>query len=239
MQFDALPPAALVAMARRMPINDPVEGAALTVLEKHVRELPGEVLLDALRRDPGFVRICVKKGLGAEAADILRPRVLEHKPLPRWIAPDILELLTEHGPVDEPLNAAILWYLSRMPFWEDKTLRGILPKLHGVDFQKLVAAAWAYRTPPTLAPYALGLGDKEALRMTLKELHKPRALSGVRPWLVRTLAARLDSTLPPEQAWKWAYEHFSELECDAKTRKWGMRRAGDRGQGQETGEGRR
>jgi hypothetical protein len=223
-EFDALPPAALVALVRRMPIDTPTEWVALKVLEKHVRELPGDVLLDVLRLDSGFVRICVKKGLGAEAADILRPRVLAHKPLPRWGAPDILEPLAEHGPLDEPLNAAILWCLPRMSFWKNKTLRGLLPKLRGADFKKLVAEAWAYRIEKGsaigLAAYAMGIGDKEALRMTLKELPRPNSIWPSRSWLASTLAARLASDLPPEQAWKWACEHFSELEFDAETGKW-------------------
>ena len=96
------------------------------------------------------------------------------------------------------------------------------------DFESAIAEAWQiHRTGQDeqeqgqLAPYALALGDKEALRLTLQRLpglSEPRW----RTPILQLLAARLATELPPEDAFQWAVTHYPDLKFDPASGTYGL-----------------
>lgn len=222
----ALPPPGLMALAKRLPVRDFPNRAAQRVLEKHPADIPPEVLLDGLRRDPRFVTVCVKKGLGSEAAAILRARLREHRSLPPEAAPAIFKVVIGQTPLDAGLRADLHWHFVHANYKQGQ-IAPLLAKLEGFDFPSALAEAWATRRVDSnnenydLIPYALVLGDKEALRLTLRQL-QGKIPKWQRTRNLQLLAPRLATDLASDDAFRWAVEHYPELSFDPATGKFGM-----------------
>ena len=109
-----------------------------------------------------------------------------------------------------------------------RSIASILYDLEGFDFESAVTEAWRnQRTGSSnyditgLAPYALFLGDREALRLTLRRLQGEKQERERKP-ILQLLTAHLATDLLPEDAFHWAVENFTELEFDRVSRKYGL-----------------
>ncbi len=226
-KMQSLPAAGLVALAERLPTVRLADRVARRALLERADEVPDQVALDGLRRDARFVTLCTQKGLVAEAARILRLRLRDRLPLPRSYAADVLKVVISHTPIDTELAADLHWHFVHAG-WRQRDIAPLLHDLEGFDFETAIAEAWQIHRAgrsegeqSSLAPYALGLGDKEALRLTLQRLpgmSEPRW----RTPILQLLAPRLAIDLPPEDAFQWAVEHFTELTYNPATGTFGL-----------------
>ena len=226
-RWKGLPQEALVALANRLPLPQNPDHRARELLESRANEIPDDVALNGLRRDVLFVKLCMKKGLGAEAAEILRPRLREHRPLPDGAILGIIKTVLSHSPLDADLKTDLHWHFVH-PGSSTRSIASILYDLEGFDFESAVTEAWRnQRTGSSnyditgLAPYALFLGDREALRLTLRRLQGEKQERERKP-ILQLLTAHLATNLPPEDAFHWTVENFTELEFDRVSRKYGL-----------------
>lgn len=217
-KFRQLPDEGLPLLMDRMPLHETADRAARTVLVERADAVSSEACLDALRRDSLFVELCVKKGLEAEAAEILRPLLRKRQPLLPDVSATILRLVAKRFPLDDTLAADLGWHFVRAG-WSQYQAIPILAGLEGFDFEPVLSEAWR-RCPVArhdhgeseLAPYALRLGDREALRLTLLKLraripeHERERVTGL-----------LGDALPPGRGAEWAERHFEELRFDASS----------------------
>lgn len=223
-KFRQLPDVALPVLMNRLPVHEDPDLAARTVLARRADALDPRSCLDALRRDPLFIDLCVAKGLDAEAAGIVRPLLRRRQPLQPDVAPTILRIVAEQLPLDGELAADLRWHFVRAG-WTQYQVASVLAGLPGFDFDATLAEAW-HRFPPgesdhaqrELAAHALRLGDKEALRLTLLKL-RGRLREGERERTLALLTERLDGGESPA----WAERHFADLRFDPETRRFMLR----------------
>ena len=138
---------------------------------------------------------------------------------------NVTKVVIDHTPLDPGLAADLRWHFLHA-IWQQHLLAPLLHDHEGFDFEASIAEVWqSHRTghdedeQAQLAPYALVLGDKEALRLTLRRLTHMREKTR-REQILHLLTPRLATDLPPEEAYGWAVENFPALRFDPVSRRY-------------------
>jgi len=227
-KFQALPKEALIELAKRLPAHAGVDASVFHILGRRISELPPELLLDGLKRDERFAHLCVKKNLGKQAAPILLEAIRSRRLFPRGSTSGVVKVVTQHYPLTPQLERDLTWRLVHAGPWERGEIAAALNQVEGFDFKTAIAKAWTMalaergvNSSQRLAPFAVRLGDKEALRLTLVQLKKNQP-KWIRAQQIELLDKSLETDLPPEEAVVWATENFSELQFNSKTGRFSM-----------------
>ena len=219
-KFKVLPTAGLIELAKRIPMYRAADDQALHLLSKRSSELPDEILIDGLKRDDRFVGLCIKNKLGAQVAPLLIKRIKERKPLMQNAAGQIVSLVTKHATLTPELKADLHWHFVHAGY-QQHSIASTLSELPDFDFHSSIQEAWMLSfggkgRRAQIAPYALCLGDKEALRLTLLWFR------GQHPeWLKKKHTVRLqkvlESQLSRADMLAWAEKNFTRLAFDPET----------------------
>ena len=221
-ELNDIPSAGLIELARHLPIYDDVDIRILDVLWNRDSEIPDDVIIEGVKRYESFAALCVKRKLGDQIIPFLVERMKERQPLNEKSASSMMNLAVRNAPTSELMND-LYWHFIHAGSAQGP-IAGELSELPGFDFDSAIRQVWSDSARNTdrrngLAPYALHLGDKEALRYTLLELRELRS-EWHRNKVLTHLKASLEVDLPISKISTWAEQNFTQLTFDPDTQKY-------------------
>lgn len=206
-------------IASIVPAREELDDVFFLVAPDRIGDLSDEILLSGLDRSLRFLPVCREAGLDNRALPLVAERMNRRVPLDGKSATEALRFLAEKGE-ETVRHESLRWHFVHSDP-DQRSAGDALESMEGFDFKETVEEAWRFATANVsgetwqLGPFALPLGEKEALRASLARLRGDCA-----EWERKRLERKLAETVAApsgEEPVTWAEANFDSIVFDAKS----------------------